>query len=278
MKLRYDPFQVFRAGKSPAALYARQKWLGEADTLDWKRDFEQTVSNLLAGQEDAGSWGHSLLQTIQHLFGLHLTIRDATAPVQKGLDWLMDRISSARNNRPIPHEELDAGALSSLPFSKGRTDLLACGATLFLCTIFGREKDPKVLSAYERLLNNVRLREEGRWCGWSCSNNILRAFVVHPRYSRIPEIKKAVDALATVQDASGRWRGQIPFYQTINALAHLDSKDVLPQLTLAFKRLGQIQNRDGTWGRTDREWNTFLTLHALKNKKQLTLPDSRHEA
>ncbi len=270
MKLRYDPFQVFRAGKSPAALYARQKWLGEAGTLDWKRDFEQTVSRLLAGQAETGSWGNSVLQTIRHLFGLHLTIRDATVPVQSGLDWLMNRISSARFKRPIPHEELDADALLSLPFSKGRTDLLACGATLFLCTIFGRERDPRVLSAYERLLN-VRLREEGRWCGWSCSNNILRAFVVHPRYSRIPEMNKVVDALANVQDASGRWRGQIPFYQTVNALAHLDSKDVLPQLILAFRRLIQIQNRDGTWGRKDREWNTFLALHALKGKKKINL-------
>ena len=26
------------------------------------------------------------------------------------------------------------------------------------------------------------------------------------------------------------------------------------------------QNEDGSWGQTECEWNTFLTVHALKNK------------
>jgi hypothetical protein len=25
----------------------------------------------------------------------------------------------------------------------------------------------------------------------------------------------------------------------------------------------QLQNRDGSWGRTQKEWNTFLVVHAL---------------
>jgi hypothetical protein len=40
-------------------------------------------------------------------------------------------------------------------------------------------------------------------------------------------------------------------------------------LERAFKRLYATQGHDGTWGRTDREWNTFLIIHALKNKKEL---------
>ena len=40
MKLRHDPFQVFRVSKTPAGIYARQKWLGEADTPEWQRDFQ----------------------------------------------------------------------------------------------------------------------------------------------------------------------------------------------------------------------------------------------
>jgi hypothetical protein len=40
MKLRYDPYQIFRFSKTPIGLYARQKWLGEADTDQWKIDFE----------------------------------------------------------------------------------------------------------------------------------------------------------------------------------------------------------------------------------------------
>jgi hypothetical protein len=44
MKLRYDPYQVFRCSKTPAGLYARQKWLGEAQSLQWETDFQQLVT------------------------------------------------------------------------------------------------------------------------------------------------------------------------------------------------------------------------------------------
>ncbi len=269
MKLRYDPFQIFKSGKSPAALYARHKWLGEADTIQWKQDYNQVVANLLSGQDDTGSWGHSVIQTIRHLFGLHLTVRDATVPVQNGLNWLMNHMSSTS----FKTDCLDNNALLGLPFTKCRTDLLVCGATLFLCSIFGRENDLDVLSVYARLTCD-RLQENGRWGDWSCSNNVLRAFVVHPRYSRIPEMEMVVRALAHVQDASGKWPAPIPFFQTVNALAHLDSEQVMKQLTPAFNHLQQTQNPDGSWGRTDREWNTFLTLHALKNKEKVVLENS----
>lgn len=43
MKLRYDPYQVFRFSKTPVSLYARQKWLGEAGTSQWKIDFKESV-------------------------------------------------------------------------------------------------------------------------------------------------------------------------------------------------------------------------------------------
>jgi hypothetical protein len=38
------------------------------------------------------------------------------------------------------------------------------------------------------------------------------------------------------------------------------------QLERAFTRLIETQNSDGTWRNRDPEWNTFLSIHALKNK------------
>jgi hypothetical protein len=38
------------------------------------------------------------------------------------------------------------------------------------------------------------------------------------------------------------------------------------QLEKAFRRLFKSQNADGTWDETEPEWNTFLAVHALKNK------------
>ncbi len=66
MKLRYDPYQVFRFSKTPAGLYARQKWIGEAETPQWKTDFQKTVTALLADQLPDGSWHHEPVATIKH--------------------------------------------------------------------------------------------------------------------------------------------------------------------------------------------------------------------
>jgi len=266
MLLRFNPFRIFDASKSPAGIYARRKWLGEEGAPGWERDFDEACSGLLAGQDRGGSWDNSVLTTIRRLFGLHLTVRDATPEIQKGLDWLMERMDSAgRGMREDVRNEITSKALRGLPFTRGRPDLFLCGATLFLCSIFGRENNEDVLKAYDRLAHDI-FRKDSRWCGWSCSNNVLRAFVVHPHYSRSTQTTKAVQALERVQDAFGKWPHGVPFYQTVNALAHLDSGAAGTQLEPAFKRLCHTQNRDGSWGRSDREWNTFLTLHALKNK------------
>ena len=46
MILRYDPYQVFIASKTPAGLYARQIWLDEAGEQAWRKDYEETVKVL----------------------------------------------------------------------------------------------------------------------------------------------------------------------------------------------------------------------------------------
>jgi hypothetical protein len=35
MRLSNDPYQIFRYSRTPAGLYARQKWLGEAESSQW---------------------------------------------------------------------------------------------------------------------------------------------------------------------------------------------------------------------------------------------------
>lgn len=72
-----------------------------------------------------------------------------------------------------------------------------------------------------------------------------------------------------MQKESGTWTGSVPFYQTVNALAHLDSREGDSQLALAFERLQRTQRHEGTWSRSQPEWHTFLVIHALKNKGEL---------
>jgi hypothetical protein len=37
----------------------------------------------------------------------------------------------------------------------------------------------------------------------------------------------------------------------------------------ALPLLSVTQKKNGSWGNEDSEWNTFLVVHALKNKKDL---------
>jgi hypothetical protein len=90
--------------------------------------------------------------------------------------------------------------------------------------------------------------------------------VVHPDYAKDPATIALVDNLGNIQDSSGCWPTPIPFFRTVNALAHLHLEQAERQWEKALAFLCSEQNRDGSWGSEDHEWNTFLVVHALKNK------------
>ena len=152
MKLRNDPYQVFRYSKTPAGLYARQKWLGEAEKSQWKIDYQETVSDLSAAQSADGSWRHETIATIKRLFGLHLTVRSRNAQIEAALNWLLEHIEIQTDKVQVSAEDVASVAdLRSLPFVSGRPDMLLTAATLFLAAIFDRGNDPDVLAVYQWL-------------------------------------------------------------------------------------------------------------------------------
>ena len=266
MKLRYDPYQVFQSSKTPAGLYARQKWLAEADTPRWKIDFQETTAALWADQLPDGSWRHAPLTTIRHLFGLHLTVRESSAGIRAALKWLLDKIILRSNEITVACEgDLTAESLKDLPFVAGRQDMLMVAAVLFLNTIFGAERDPDISVLY-RWLSAQGIQNKGQWFDRATSHNIFRALVVHPVFAGDKATRLAVEYLANLQTENGDWQNELPFCQTLNALAHLDLAQADTQLEKAFKRLFENQNSDGTWNRSEPEWNTFLAIHAFKNK------------
>ena len=265
MKIRYNPYALFASNPSPVGIYARKKWLNQKQTPQWRADFQRAAETLLAGQSPDGSWQGSSVETVRRLFGLHLTIREPNQPIAAALDWLVEKASYVTKGQSIPGEELGGGRLHSVPFTPGGFDLFVIGATLFLSNAFGRAHDTKVLGMYEWLSRRV-LSQEHRPPGWSSANNILRALVVHPAYSRHSATKKLVTRLSRVQKEPGRWGKAAPLYQTVNALAHLDSEAAAQQVRRAFEYLAETQHADGTWGRAQREWNTFLVVHALRKK------------
>ena len=266
MKLSFDPYMVFKSSKTPAGLYARQKWLAESDDRQWQKDFEKTVEKLFADQAHDGSWLQSEVETIIRLFSLHLTVRDTSDRIDAALDWLTNRIDLPPGGHQ-PEFEADSvtDSIEGLPFMCSRADMFLIGATLFLSSIFGRHNDPSILSNY-RWLSAEGVRSKGLWFDRASSHNILRAMVVHPVYGEDPATVMAVESLSHLQSASGEWCDGLPFYQVVNALAHLDIPAADKQLEQAFPRLYESQNEDGSWGETEAEWNTFLVIHAMRNK------------
>ena len=63
--------------------------------------------------------------------------------------------------------------------------------------------------------------------------------VVHPVFAEGKATELAVEYLADLQTDVGDWGNDLPFYQTINALAHLDLPQAETQLERAFERLCQ---------------------------------------
>ncbi len=266
MKLHYDPYQVFRSSKTPAGLYARQKWLGEADKGQWEMDFKETVAALLAGQLPDGSWSRSTIETIKRLFGLHLTVRSSTAQIEASLKWLLNKIDLRAENIYARDDDISTIASSEgLPFAPSRKATFLTGATLFLSSIFGLQSDPAVLALYQ-LLSAEGIKNKGRWSDEASTHNVLRAMVVHPVFAKDKATVLAVEHLADLQTDAGTWDHNLPFYQTLNALAHLELDQAEKQLEKAFMLLFENQNSDGTWSHDEPEWNTFLAIHALKNK------------
>lgn len=255
MNPKYDPLQVFADSKTPPGLYARQKWRSEEGSDEWRRDFDATVKELRAGQLANGSWDNSEIMTIQRLFGLHLTVRESDDAISKALDWLLSD-DNVRTFTMMPH------IASGIPFSKGCFGHFAVCAGLFLADCFGRGEEKKVTRLYNMVAKEIEERG-GHWCGVGCTNNAMRAFIKHARYSRNRTTEMMVDYLAQRQLPSGKWKGRTPFFMTYNALAHLDSNEANIQCRKAADAILQAQNVDGSWGRTQKEWNTFLVVHAL---------------
>jgi hypothetical protein len=266
MKLRYDSYQIFRFSKTPVGLYARQKWLGESETTQWKSDFKETVAALLEDQLPGGSWQHDSIETIKRLFGLHLTVRSSTAQIDAALTWLLSKIALQAEGIHVAVKNLSADTcLEGLPFIISRTDMLFKGAALFLSSIFGHQSDPDVLALYQ-WLSSEGIKNKGRWFDETSSHNVLRAMVVHPIFAKGEATALAVGRLADLQTDMGTWDRNLPFYQTLNTLAHLKLDQAEKQLEKAFVLLFEKQNSDGTWSHDEPEWNTFLAIHALKNK------------
>jgi len=268
MPLKYDPLQVFRSSRTPFGLYARQKWLGEGDSRRWRSNCQETLAQITRGRSPNGSWGFSATHTVQGLFALHLTVREPDALIHKGIDWLLLRLEQSWKLKKFSQHYCKGEELVGLPFMQSRYDCFLAGATLFLATVFNRGADPAVLGHYERIVGDTAARP-GIDRDWACTSNLFRALVVHTGFAQAAYTRQIVTALSGIQEPSGEWELPIPFFQTLNALAHLRDGTAEAQIERAFAWLMEKQHDDGGWGTSEQEWNAFLAVHALKSRDMI---------
>jgi hypothetical protein len=196
-------------------------------------------------------------------------VRARNVEIEAALNWLLNRIRLTGDTIDVRNqEEISDVDLAGLPFIGSRSDMFLTAATLFLCTIFGREGDSNILALY-RWLSEHGARNDGEWFDSASSHNIFRAMVVHPGFAKSKATELAVQRLAGLQTDFGNRQSEAAFFQTINALAHLDFTRSKQHLEKAFERLFVNQNSNGSWGQTEPEWNTFLAVHALHSRRHL---------
>jgi hypothetical protein len=261
--LHHNPYAIFRGSRTPQGLYARQKWLGEEFSSRWQDDFRLTVSELKTNQTDNRMHLDATLELIHRLFGLHLTVRQIDPEIQSSLDNLLMKTEESFNE--VDEIVLQPEHLVNLPFAPSRWESLFFPATLFMATIFHLHDDARVTQLYDKLITSLS-QTHAPWQEITGIHNLFRAMVVHPVNSKSEMTLKLVDWYASRQTNRGDWGPNIPFYQALNALAHLDLSEADEQLDRAFARLAKEQHPDGTWGDSEKEWNGFLAVHALRRK------------
>jgi hypothetical protein len=261
-KLRYSPYAIFQDSQSPPGLYARQKWLNQGETETYRADFAATVAKLKSAFMNPGSRSERILDHLHRLFGLHLTVRNADRFIETALD---DVIGENKVRSQQTEIVLIPDSLKGLPFAATHWEFFIGPASLFLAAIFGQATDPGVDSIYAQLAANVAESAAFRRNA-AAMHNALRALVVHPDDRFRAATRSAVSWFASQQTAHGDWGPNIPFFQAFNAMAHLSISEANAQFDNALKHVVEGQNRDGTWGRADQEWQTFLVVHALRKK------------
>jgi len=271
MRLEADPLAAISRDNAPVAIHARLRWMngGAADRALAKR----VIDRLRREQSDDGSWGASVAATIRNLFDLWL-LGQPDRMTAKAVDWLLEMHHPALRNvcggiydgmffRLTAADRARLRQLRSLPFTAGCSGFVKTGAALFFATVFGQGDARRVSAAYERA-ERVGQDRNGRWCSASCGNNILQAVAVHPQYSDGPAMRLAVQALRERQDAAGAWSGGVPFFPTLMALSRVRSVPAQEQVRKALQRAARVQNKDGSFGRTDQAFHAFVVLDAME--------------
>ena len=152
-------------------------------------------------------------------------------------------------------------------FGPGCTVFYQTTYAVHLFHLFGFDRHNRVQRAVRSYLQFWR----PDWCGAWCTVNVLRVLIEHPLSADSEQVDAGLRYLEKQQTRRGTWKG-LPFYHTLHALSRADHAAANEQLTKAVPSVLKRQNRDGSWGRKEKETQTFLVLDALSNCRSLSSP------
>jgi len=157
----------------------------------------------------------------------------------------------------------DAGLMRATiygEFGPGCSIFYQTAYAVHLFHAFGFDNISQVQTTVNSYLKFWRLN----WCGSWCNLNVLRMLIEHPLSRDSEKVKDGLTYLAKRQTRTGTWKAY-PFFHTFDALSRAEDTVAKEQLKKAFPSVVKRQNKDGSWGRKERDTTTFLVLDALKN-------------
>jgi hypothetical protein len=265
-KLKADPFNYVAGLKSAVGVYLRKELFKKEDAADaeLKRHLREKI---VVGQSRDGSWDQLFVKTANNLWNLALLgVKAQDSGVEKGLRWLLSIQKEEYRGHPgffLSHNRKDPSVMRSTyygEFGPGCTIFYQTTYALHLLHLFGFDDDRRVQTAVTSYLQFWK----PTWCGSWCNINVLNVLIEHPLSRQSDQVKAALNHLTRSQSNTGSWTGR-PFYHTFHALSKANDALARKQLEKALPSVIRRQNRDGSWGRKERQTETFLVLDALKN-------------
>jgi hypothetical protein len=265
-ELKISPWNYVADLGSPIGVYLRRVVFHKETGADavLKEELHKTM---VADQAEDGSWDQLFVRTANNLWNLSLLGYDAEdKSVGSGLEWLLSiQRHQYRGHPGFFHSDnrRDPSLMRSTlygEFGPGCTVFYQTTYAIHLFHLFGFDHHHRVQRAVRSYLQFWR----PDWCGAWCTINVLRVLIEHPLSADSGQVEAGLRYLAKQQTRRGTWKG-LPFYHTFHALSRADHATAKKQLATAFPSVLKRQNSDGSWGRKEKETQTFLVLDALKN-------------
>lgn len=262
--LRADPLDFVEDLESPIGVYLRRDVFGKKGDADLRKELYKKI---VSSQSSDGSWNQLFVHTANNLWDLALLGYGAKdRSVKKGLDWLLTTQRQTYHDHPgffYSGNRRDPSLMRETSygeFGPGCTIFYQTAYAVHLFHVLGLDDKKQVRQTVKSYLKFWT----PDWCGAWCTVNVLRVLIEHPLSARTKRVREGLEYLAGRQTRTGAWKGY-PFYHTFHALSRASFSVAKKQAENALPSVIRRQNKEGSWGKKDRESNTFLVLDALMN-------------